>query len=173
MEPDSGAEVNLINEHQFQVLLYRTNIRALTDEAQHAATLSQDKREIRNGYSQSNLWKTRNIRLSKWKDKLTTTPQLRMLKIQPDGGLTMEIFNNQPGYPMSSWQDHLVFPPATTLAHFLFGFSHVVYNSLHSCMYSDQMDPTGKSSRVKSPVNALSIADLFSLKNRSLVMTGF
>ena len=45
-----------------------------------------------------------------------------------------------------------------------FGLSHVVFKSLHSCIYSNQMDPTEIPSRIKSPVSVFSISDLFSLK---------
>ncbi len=51
MEPDSGAEVNLMDEHQFQALLHRTNHKLTLEHCRSSSTrcniLSKSKENLK------------------------------------------------------------------------------------------------------------------------------
>jgi hypothetical protein len=80
MEPDSGAEVNLMDEHQFQALLHRTHEKPTLEHCQIKLNTLQHPLHVKGKFETlirniSNLWKARNICCREREDKFTTTPQ--------------------------------------------------------------------------------------------------
>ena len=98
MEPDSGAEVNLMDEHQFQALLHRTNHKPTLEPCQMKLNTLQHPLKVKGKFKtiirnqtcgKPTTFVVVNGRINSppllSKDTLI---QLGMLKIQPDGGLT-------------------------------------------------------------------------------------
>ena len=111
MEPDSGAEVNLMDEHQFQALLHRTNEKPTLEQCQIKLNTLQHPLHVKGKFETI----IRNQTCGKpatfvvVKGRINSPPllsgkdtliELGMLKLRPDGGLTspnaMRIENDKP-----------------------------------------------------------------------------
>ena len=101
MEPDSGAEVNLMDEHQFQALLHRTIHKLTLEHCQIKLNTLQHPLKVKGKFETI----IRNETCGKpatfvvVKGRINSPPllskdtliELGMMKIQPDGGLTIVV----------------------------------------------------------------------------------
>ena len=99
MEPDSGARVNLMDEHKFQALLHRTNHKPTLEPCHMKLNTLQHPLKVKRKFETI----IRNQTCGKHsafvvvQGRINSPPllskdtliQLRMLKIQPDGGLSL------------------------------------------------------------------------------------